>query len=63
MDSFGMAELLDSGILVCGDDIRHQMTYPTYAQMRDDIARHIQAVRTPGLFPAENRYTGDGVRL
>ena len=48
MDSFGMAELLDSGILVYGDDIRQQMTYPTYAQMRDDIARHIQAVRKYG---------------
>ena len=48
MDSFGMAELLDSGILVYGDDVRHKMTYPTYAQMRDDIAHHIQAVRKYG---------------
>jgi len=48
MDSFGMAELLDSGILVYGDDICHKMTYPTYAQMRDDIAHHVQAVRKYG---------------
>ena len=48
MDSFGMAELLDSGILVYGDDIRHKMPYPTYAQMRDDIAHHVQAVRKYG---------------
>jgi predicted nucleotidyltransferase len=48
MDSFGMIELLDSGILVYGDDVRHQMTYPTYAQMRDDIAHHIQTVRKYG---------------
>jgi len=48
MDSFGMAELLDSGILLSGDDIRDKMTYPTYAQMRDDIARHIETVREHG---------------
>ena len=30
MDSFGMAELLDSGILVFGDDIREKLNYPTY---------------------------------
>ena len=48
MDSFGIGELLDSGILVYGDDVRHRMTYPTYAQIRDDIARHIRAVRKYG---------------
>ena len=49
MDSFGMAELLDSGILLYGDDIRSKMNYPTYAQMRDDIARHVQAARKCGV--------------
>jgi len=48
MGSFGMAELLDGGILVCGDDVRHKMTCPTVAQMRDDIAHHVQAVRKNG---------------
>ena len=48
MDSFGMVELLDSGILLYGDDIRSEMIYPTYAQMRDDIARHVQMVRKHG---------------
>jgi predicted nucleotidyltransferase len=48
IDSFGMVELLDSGILLYGDDIRKKMTYPTYAQMRDDVARHIQSARTHG---------------
>lgn len=28
MDSFGMAELLDRGILLYGEDIRSKMTYP-----------------------------------
>ena len=48
-DSFGMAELLDNGILVYGDDIRVKMKYPSYTQMRDDIAHHVQAARTHGV--------------
>ena len=49
MDSFGLAELLDSGILLCGEDVRNKMTYPTYAQMRDDIVRHVQSARKHGV--------------
>jgi predicted nucleotidyltransferase len=48
MDSFGMAELLDSGILLYGNDIRERMTYPKYAKMRNDIVCHIQAARKHG---------------
>lgn len=49
MDSFGMAELLDSGIVLHGNDIRERMTYPTYAQLRDDIIHHVQAARKYGI--------------
>jgi len=49
MDSFGMAELLDSGILLYGEDIRSKMTYPAYSQIRDDIINHVQAARTHGV--------------
>lgn len=49
MDSFGMAELLDSGSLLLGNDIRYKMTYPTYAKMRDDISNHVQAARKYGI--------------
>ena len=48
MDSFSMAELLDSGILLHGNDVRERMTYPTYAQMREDIIHHVQAARKYG---------------
>lgn len=48
IDSFGMAELLDYGILLYGDDIRSKIIYPTYAQMRDDITHHVQAAQTHG---------------
>lgn len=48
MDSFGMAQLLDNGILLYGGDIRDRMEYPTYAQMRDDVAFHAQSARKHG---------------
>jgi predicted nucleotidyltransferase len=48
MDSFGMAELLDSGILLYGSDIREKMIYPSHAQIREDIASHILAARKYG---------------
>jgi len=48
MDSFGMAELLDSGILLYGLDIRSKMIYPAYSQMRSDIERHVHAARKYG---------------
>jgi predicted nucleotidyltransferase len=48
-DSFCMAELLDSGKLLCGEDIRPKMNYPAYAHMRDDIANHARAARKYGV--------------
>ncbi len=48
VDSFGMAELLDSGVLLHGDDIRGKISYPSYAQMRDDIAWYVQGARKYG---------------
>lgn len=49
VDNFGMAELLDSGVLLHGDDIREKMIYPPYAQTRDDIAWHVQGARKYGV--------------
>ncbi|MDD4496467.1 MAG: DUF4111 domain-containing protein, partial [Eubacteriales bacterium] len=49
MDSFGMAELLDKGVLLHGNDIREKMIYPSYAQMRDYIAWHVQGARKYGV--------------
>jgi len=48
LDSFAMAELLDCGILLHGNDIRSKMAYPHYSQMRDDIANHIKSARSYG---------------
>ena len=49
LDSFGMAILLDSGILLHGDDIREAMSYPSYIQMLDDIKNHVEAARKHGV--------------
>lgn len=49
LDCFGTAELLESGILLYGDDFRSQIAVPTYAKMRDEIARHCQAARKYGV--------------
>ncbi|MCL2404576.1 MAG: GNAT family N-acetyltransferase [Defluviitaleaceae bacterium] len=49
LDSFSMAELLNCGILLHGNDIRNKMTYPHYSQMRDDIVCHIKAAREHGI--------------
>ena len=48
VDSFALAELLDSGVLLHGNDIRGKMVYPSYAQMRNDIAWHVQGARKHG---------------
>jgi len=48
LDSFAMAELLESGVLLHGEDIRSKMTYPTYSQMRDDISNHVKTARMYG---------------
>jgi predicted nucleotidyltransferase len=61
LDSFGASELLDNGILLCGDDIREQMPRPTYVQMRGDIAHHVQAAREFGTTVGWLLYIARGI--
>ena len=44
-DSFSMCQLLDSGILLYGDDVRTQMPRPTYSELKTDVRRHYEAIR------------------
>ena len=44
-DSFSMCQLLDSGILLYGDDVRTQMTRPTYSDLKTDVRRHYEVIR------------------
>jgi predicted nucleotidyltransferase/GNAT superfamily N-acetyltransferase len=45
LDSFSMAELIDGGRLLYGGDIRDRLTYTTYAELRDDVRKHYEAIR------------------
>lgn len=44
-DSFSMSELLDSGILLYGRDIREQLSRPTYDNLKADVRRHYETIR------------------
>jgi predicted nucleotidyltransferase len=48
IDSFATAELLDCGILLCGEDIRSSLAYPTHEQFKTDILRHYNTIRQYG---------------
>jgi len=44
-DAFSMCELLDSGILLYGDDVRAQMIRPDYSALTADVRRHYETIR------------------
>lgn len=44
-DCFSMVELLEHGILLWGEDIRHQLTKPSYEALRQGIQGHYECVR------------------
>ena len=44
-DSFSMSELLDSGILLYGEDVRMRFTRPTYIDLKEDVRHHYETIR------------------
>ena len=44
-DSFGMAELKESGVLLYGREIRVRLEFPAYKDLYDDVKRHYEAIR------------------
>lgn len=44
-DSFGLAELVESGILLYGRDIRQQLHYPAYHELYADVQHHYETIR------------------
>lgn len=44
-DSFNMSELLESGILLYGEDVRERFTRPTYSDLKEDVRRHYETIR------------------
>ena len=44
-DSFSMAELLDNGKLICGNDVRLSMKTPSYEMLYHDVMNHYEIIR------------------
>ena len=44
-DSFGMTQLLENGILLYGQDVRHQLIKPSYFELYADVKRHYETIR------------------
>ncbi len=45
LDSFGMTELLESSILLCGRDIRYRLSAPKFSDLYADIKHHYETIR------------------
>lgn len=44
-DSFGMTELIESSVLLCGKDIRNQLKAPEFSELYVDVKRHYETIR------------------
>lgn len=44
-DSFSMTELLESGQLLHGDDVRNEFTLPTFSMLYSDVHHHYETIR------------------
>lgn len=44
-DSFGMAELIESSVLLYGKDVRKELKYPTFHELYADVKRHYEIIR------------------
>lgn len=44
-DSFSMCELLESGILIWGRDVRDRLSRPAFDELRADVRRHYETIR------------------
>lgn len=44
-DSFGMTELIESSVLLYGNDVRNQLKAPEYSELYADVKRHYETIR------------------
>lgn len=44
-DSFGMTELIESGVLLYGKDIRNQLKTPEFSELYADVKHHYETIR------------------
>ena len=54
-DSFCMTELLESGLLLFGPELRGQLRKPSYAELRADVAAHCRTICQYGVRPQLSR--------
>ncbi len=47
-DSFSMTELLESGKLLYGEDVRNELTLPTFSELSADVRYHYETIRKYG---------------
>ena len=45
LDSFGMTELIESSILLYGNDIRNQLKAPKFSELYSDVKHHYETIR------------------
>lgn len=55
-DAFCMSELLDSGILIYGNDVREQLSAPSYNELKTNVQRHYQTIRNFAKKTGRNFY-------
>ncbi|GEM_PF-156179 len=56
-DSFCMAELLENGRLLCGNDVRSSLKSPEYADFYRDVKKHCEAIRRYAQITGKSFYS------
>jgi len=56
-DSFGVAELIESSILLYGKDIRKELKYPAFHELYADVKRHYETIRKYAKSTGRNFYS------
>ncbi len=56
-DSFGMAELVESSVLLHGKDIRNKLSYPAFQELYADVKRHYETIRQYAHTTGRSFYT------
>lgn len=57
LDSFGMAELVESSALLCGRDIRKELKYPDFRELHAGVGRHYETIRKYAQSTGRNHYS------
>lgn len=57
IDSFGMAEVMENGVLLCGNDLRSRFKAPDFSDFYADVERHYQIIRKYGQTPGRSLYS------